>query len=191
MPDSNFCCVCGEHCGFFRWGYKCSVCGKTVCADCSTTYVWGYDRVCDKCYDKIDKSLPSFKVAVSDHIGGHRITKSFGDVENWTLYRDRQCAIDDLKYRAIVLGANAIVSLTIYTGTDEEEGPNGGIHYYSVFKGSAKAVRVEKYNNKTDSKKGLIGSEIEKLVSQLKNGYLSEEEFKEAKRILLKKNKSN
>jgi len=63
-PDdaTNFCEICHEMFGWFRWKDHCRHCGKLVCHDCANTldYVIGYEDVkvltCNECHTIIQKA---------------------------------------------------------------------------------------------------------------------------------------
>lgn len=205
MSNSEKCPICREKFGFFLWRYECYECGTTICDDCSEEYGWyTRERTCNRCKSSIDEGTKDIKVVTSDHIGGHNIVKTMQTIKSQVWFRNPQRAVDNLKYQAHKMRANAILGLSKEKDTHSESGSSdNGTHYYSVFKASGKVAIVEKkiHKNKNSrqnkstnngggkpyfSQKKDISKELDKLIAMKEKDYLTEEEFRMAKAKLLK-----
>ncbi len=187
MSNQEKCPICKKEFGIFRWRYECSECNKIICDDCSGDYPFLKRKVCDICISKIDQEIKKIKVVKSDHIGGHKIIKSFNLVSATHWNRNQQDTVANIKYQAYKLGANSIVSLNIERDTGSEAGSGKGTHYYSIFLASGKPAIAEKnkFTKKNSKQKPNIADEIEKLVKLKEQGHISENDFKKAKNKLL------
>jgi len=187
MSNQEKCPICKKEFGIFRWRYECTECRKTICGDCSGDYYFLNRKVCDICISKINQETAKIKVVKSDHIGGHKIIKSFNSIRATHWNRNQQDTIKNIKYQAYKLGANSIVSLDIEQDTGSEAGSGKGTHYYSIFLASGKPVLIEKNKfTKTKGKKNTnVANEIEKLVKLKEQGHITESDFKKAKKKLL------
>src|SRR5690554_3455185 len=164
MAKAIKCPFCKKEFGVFRWRYECTECGKTICSGCSEENRFLNRRVCKPCTKEIESGMSPIKVVKSDHVGGHNIKKSYGIVTGQYWERNQQNTVNNIKYQAYKIGANALVSLDICKDTHSELGSGKGIHYYSVFRASARPAVVEKRSKKEKyERKGNIASELEKL----------------------------
>ena len=189
MKKQKCCSICKKEFGIFRWRYECSECERTVCDDCKAYYP-ALDRdLCSDCVKKIDSKIINLTVVKSDHVRGHKITKSFSLIESTCWTRSPKDTIDNIKYQASKIGANAIVSLSVDRDTASEPGSGDGTHYYSVFKASGKPVIIEKKRfrgrDRKEKQKLNIGEELEKLAKLMEQGHLSKDEYEKAKKKLL------
>lgn len=186
MTKPVSCPFCRNEFGFFRWKYECSECGKTTCADCSENNPFLNRRICKSCADIIAKGISSIKVVKSEQVGGHNTKKSYEIVIGQHWERNQQDTVNNIKYQAYKIGANALLSLDICKDTHSEPGSGKGTHYYSVFRASArpavieKKTKIEKYD-----RNGNIASELEKLVALKEKGLITEDEFTNAKKKII------
>ena len=184
MGKIKTCPDCNRDFGIIRWRHECDLCKKTKCGSCSESQSFNNVWICEKCLNIMSPSISKMKLVASSHVGGHSIAKKYAEVTASNWFRDRQNAIDDIKYQAYRLGANSIVNFRIEKDTKREHGSGNGIHYYSVFCTYGNpAVVKKKYYRQTEGKS--ISEEIEKLVELNKKGHISNQEFIEAKKKII------
>ena len=183
MTKAIECPFCKKNFGIFRWRYECTECGKTICADCSEENRFLNRLICNSCTEDIKSGISRIKVVKSDHVGGHNIKKSYEIVTGQYWERNQQYTVNNIKYQAYKVGANALVSLDISKETDGEPGSGKGIHYFSVFCASARPVVIEK--REKNGRKENIADQIEKLVELKEKGLITEEEFTSSKKKII------
>lgn len=175
MAKPAACTICEEKFGIFRWRLECTECGKIVCSGCSEKYNFLDRRICKPCAKIIDDGISKVNLVVkSDHVGGHNIIKSYETVTGDFWARNPQDTIDNIKYKAHKVNANALVSLKIEKGTGSESGDGRGTHYYSIFLASARPVKVIK-KTQEKNKKDNMAKEIEKLSELKDKGIITED----------------
>lgn len=204
MSKIKECQSCQKKFGIFRWRNTCKCCDLTICSDCTyqnineleddfsdNPYNPILDKYCDSCGGqrsselvKLKNELENIIVVKSSYVGNHKIVEEFAHLSTDKWVNDSQKAIKNLKYKALMLGANAIVNLEINKNTDSKPGKGKGTHYYSVFKVAGKPVIVTKYKS-SDRKQNNLASELEKLSKLLNDGVLTQEEFQAAKTKLI------
>lgn len=205
IANKEYCEICGEKFNLFRWRNICDYCGKTVCADCCKSVNGLNYRFCKNCREKVIQGIDNIIIVKSSHIGSYHIKKKLPKVFSTNSFRDKQDAVNDIRYQAFVLKANAIINLVFRTQRDSENAPSkidwytnqsgikpvvrdGGTHFFNVFEAEGIPVVIEK--NKLSKKKSFpkksISSEIKELLKLKQQGVLTEDEFKQAKKRLLK-----
>jgi uncharacterized protein YbjQ (UPF0145 family) len=187
MTKAIKCHFCKKEFGILRWRNECTECGKTFCSDCSEVNRFLHRRICKPCTKEIEIGMSLIKVVKSDHVGGHNIKKSYDVVtgQNWEC--NQQDTVNNIKYQAYKIGANALVSLDICKDTHSEPGSGKGTHYYSVFRASARPTVIEKRSEREKSERnGNIASELEKLATLKEKGLITEDEFISAKKQIIR-----
>lgn len=182
MDSSKACSSCGKEFWIFRWERECTECGEKICADCSLINRYLNRRVCNDCSRRLRDAISSIIVVKSDHVGGHNIKEYFDIVEGESWERDQEDTVDNIRYQAYKLGANALISLHIRKDTGSEPGSGKGTHYYSIFLASAQPVVISKVNKRREALGAGVAGELEKLVALKEKGLLTEQEFEKAKK---------
>ncbi len=186
MTKAIECPFCKKEFGIFRWRHECTECGKTICSDCFEENRFLNRRICKSCTEDIESGISPIKVVKSDYVGGHNIKKSYEIVTGQHWERNQQDTVNNIKYQAYRVGANALVSLDIRKDTHSEPGSGKGTHYYSVFCASARPVVIEKRSKREKyGRKENIAGEIEKLVALKEKGLITEDEFTSAKKKII------
>ncbi len=124
MTKPVACPFCKKEFGVFRWRYECTECGKTICSDCSLENRFLHRQICKSCSTNIEKGISSIiKIVKSDYVGGHNVKRAYEKIltgEHWE--RNQQDTVNNIKYQAYKIGANALVSLDILKDTGKYSG---------------------------------------------------------------------
>jgi len=139
------CCpICRESFGFSS-KYKCNDCRVEVCSDCKTKPRYLYKEIaCRKCNTCSLTAMKTVVLVKSSHVGGHKITRKFGEIHSEFTGRNYDETTDNLKYQAIKMGANGIVELKNEKSTHSETTKSGGSYYFSMWTSTGIPVQLEK-----------------------------------------------
>lgn len=183
----KYCSNCGEKIGgIFGWQeVECSECEKKGCADCLeiSSHYFLHREMCSDCKSGVEFGVSAIvKVVKSDHVGGHSLIKSFDKIHGSHWEPDQQDTINNIKFQASELGANAIISLKIDKNTASTFTSNlKGIYYYSQFLASGVPAIIKKYKSKDIySEVGNMGVRTIKMLSIKDGGHITEKEITKA-----------
>ncbi len=184
MSKADICFFCKKKFGVLRWRHTCTECGQTVCADCSSVKDYLDRRLCTYCSESIAEGMASIKTFKSDNIAGYSISESFEKISSATWRQDKQASLDNIKYQAYKLGANALVSLEIKDKRKKRHGRGDEADFIYQYLATARPVKMGKTNDQASAETSIAG-ELEKLAALKEKGIITEEEFKTAKKKLL------
>jgi uncharacterized protein YbjQ (UPF0145 family) len=152
MSKKKYCSICGEYFNFLMCEYECENdiyedCKNVVCKNCITESSFltitpdDTQRIeyCIDCKEKLLKEISPIVTVRHSHVGGHRITKSFKRIEGEHWEKDRDDTINNIKFQALEMGANAIVNFDF----DCEKQRRGG-YIYREWLASGKPVIIKK-----------------------------------------------
>tara|TARA_Y100001970_G_C13749512_1_gene610293 strand:+ start:92 stop:646 length:555 start_codon:yes stop_codon:yes gene_type:complete len=153
---SNKCVECKNEFGWLGLEYyfntvTCRICNKVAHNSCGKTIYCLRCWSCVTCYKKIYKGIDSINPIVrkNNSLQGYTIKKSYNKItaQFWEKKRDRRTAVDNLRYQAWKVGADAIIDLKFV----HEQKFSGNYEYTAVLP-SAIPVSIKKIT-KTKNKK--------------------------------------
>jgi len=131
---------------------SCPVCkkDKDVCTEC-------YDNTCDRvskkgiwccqdCYDKYHEKVKDFIVVKAQHVGKHKTIQKDENISHSRDYKDRNRGVEELKYRGVKKGYNALTELS-FRRQSYTHG-NGYIENFTIASGKFAKVEKRKQNGK-------------------------------------------
>ena len=161
--NNKECHVCKNHLYVSKWfkflgtvlTYQCKKCKKSTHHHCVSTIA--FNRFCNQCAPKIQREIDSIKFIPIDEVKilmkakkHHIDEKKFNRIKSqeWVQRRNKDTAMENLKYQALQLGANAIIK---YRGGKEKKITeyNGYIHHDVA--PSVQPVWIEKVKSKKKS----------------------------------------
>lgn len=123
-----------------RKDLHCPVCNNKseICSSCLlktesrvvSELIW----CCQSCYNKYSSAAKEFIVVKSSHIGKHKILDQSDKLLKSTEYKDRQKAVEELKYYGVKNGYNGLINLRFQRISYEED--NGYIQNFTQAQGN-------------------------------------------------------
>lgn len=107
-----------------------------LCKSCSKLYLQKYNAM-----KEAINNNPDVKT-VSDNYQGNKFNNLHKTMELQTrYYKNKGDAENDIKSMAKYLGCTHVLEMSFDRDEDEERGPKGGIHYFSVWSASGYAAK--------------------------------------------------
>lgn len=172
-----------------RQRFECSLTEKTLCKECIDFFLPGIPVFKDR-LEELKKQTENLVCTNAAEIPGHKDFKVLGRVSSSKSYKDRNKAIQDLKYQCIKLGADALLEMEIHKETswissNAQQIPGMSLQSTSNnYWADGTAVILGSYS-KSSRPDFPVADEILKFAELLEKGLLTREEFEQQKALLL------
>jgi len=187
-PDK--CSNCDANFDFVgRTRFECSLTGEIICKDCVKYFLPKIPVHTDQFSDL--KNKVEALICIKDkEIPGNRNFKVLGRVSSAKTHKDRNKAVDDLKFQCVKLGGEAILELEIHKETSWISSNAQQIPGMTLQSSSnnycAEGVAVVFIKGSRPTRQDFpVADEILKFAELLDKGLISREEFDHQKAILL------
>ena len=187
-PDK--CSNCGATFDFIgRTRFECSLSGEIICKDCVKFFLPTIPVHVDR-YSELKENVEALVCIKDKEISGNRNYKVLGRVSSAKTHKDRNKAVDDLKFQCVKLGGEAVLELEIHKETswissNAQQIP-GMTLQSSSNKYCAEGIAVVFIKGSRPIRQDFpVADEILKFAELLDKGLISREEFDHQKAILL------
>lgn len=174
-----------------RTRFECSLTERILCKECVEIYLPGI-AICKDRLEQTKQKVDSLICTNAKELPGHAEFKVLGRVSSSKSYKDRNKAVQDLKYQCVRLGADALLELEIHKETswissNSQQIPGMSLQSTSNnYWADGTAVLLGHYS-KSNRPVFPVADEILKFAELLDKGLITREEFDEQKAILLGK----
>ena len=184
------CSNCGAVFDFIgRSRIECSLSGEIICKNCVEHFLPTIPIHKER-YSEFKQNIDALVCTKDKEIIGNRNYRVIGRISSAKTHRDRNKAVDDLKFQCVKLGANAILELEIHKETSWISSNAQQIPGMTLQSSSnnycADGMAVVFIKGSRPVKQDFpVADEILKFAQLLEKGLISREEFDHQKSILL------
>lgn len=172
-----------------RTRFECSLTSQIICKDCVKYFLPTIPVHVDR-FSELKDKVESLVCIKDNKIPGNRNYKVLGRVSSAKTHKDRNKAVDDLKFQCVKLGGEAILELEIHKETswissNAQQIPGMTLQSSSNNYCAEGIAVVFVRGSRPMTQEFPVADEILKFAELLDKGLISREEFDHQKAILL------